>query len=218
MFACFLAQVPDSIAIVDLWSLAPALISEFPVIIKATINCEITFDDHCRRFKPDIRILFLRDPRDTFQSLNAKHYKDIRGTILEKLRVLDQVFSRRAELFDVVLNYEDLIRDPARVASVLREKGLDVPDAAPQFPRGPRQIAQFAIDNSEWCRHHYLKDFGFGNLHWMDWGTLKDISFPSPSEAVLAGIREACPLVDAYYVPIRSVRGDVLAGTTSKVS
>lgn len=204
LFACFLAQTPDSVAIVDLWSLAPPLTGEFPVIVKATINCEISFEDHCRSFLPDLRILFLRDPRDTYTSLNAKHYKHIRGTVLEKLQVLDRVFARKSELFDLVITYEDFIRDPAGVAGLLQAHCLELPRDASLFPRGPQQIARFAMDNSDWCRRNYLKQFGFGNLHFMDWGTLKRLSYPTPSEETLVAIGSACPLVEAHYASLRT--------------
>ncbi len=204
LFTSFLAQTHDSIAIVDMWSLVPPLRSEFPVIVKVTLDCAISFEDHCRSFEPDLRILFLRDPRDTYQSLNAKHYKNIRGTILEKLKVLDRVFARKSELFDLVIKYEDFVRDPAGAAGVLQANGLEVPGDASQFPRGPQQIARFAMDNSDWCRRNYLKQFGFGNLHFMDWGTLKYLRYPIPSEETLAAIGSACPLVEAHYASWRS--------------
>jgi hypothetical protein len=205
LFTSFLAQTHDSIAIVDLWSLAPPLTAEFPVIVKATINCEITFEDHCGSFGPDLRILFLRDPRDTYQSLNAKHYKDIRGTILSKLQVLDRSFGRRSELFDLVIRYEDFIRDPAGVAGVLQTNGLELPRDAAQFPRGPQQIARFAMDNSDWCRRNYLKHFGFGNLHFMEWGTLKSLRYPPVPGDTKEAIGRACPLVEAHYASLRSL-------------
>jgi hypothetical protein len=204
LFACFLAQAPNSIAIVDLWSVAPQIISPFPVIVKATINCQITFEDQCRGFQPDLRILFVRDPHNTYQSLDAKHYKDIRGTILEKLKVLDSVFARRADLFDLVIAYEDLIEDPAGTAAVMRANGLDLPCDAALFPRSPQQIARFAMNNSDWCQRNYLKQFGFGNLHWMDWGTLKSLHYPEVTENVRVAIGKACPLVEEHYAQRRS--------------
>ena len=207
LFTAFLAQTHDSIAVVDMWSLVPPLRSQFPVIVKVTLDCAVTFEDHCRSFGPDLRILFLRDPRDNYQSLNAKHYKNIRGTIPEKLQVLDRVFGRRAELFDLVIRYEDLIRDPAGVARVLQAHGLDIPADAPRFPRGPQQIAQFAMDHSGWCRRNYMKLFGFGNLHFLDWGNLKHLSYPTPPEETLAAISSSCPLVEAHYASLRSPAG-----------
>lgn len=204
LFASFLAQMPDSIGIVDLWSVAPRMCNTLPVIVKATINCEITFEDHCRRFEPNLRILFLRDPRDNYRSLDAKHYKNIRGGILEKLQVLDRAFGRSRELFDLVVTYEDFIRDPSGLAEILEANGLELPPNAAQFPRGPQQIARFAVDHSAWCRLNYLKQFGFGNLHFMDWGTLKRLSYPAPPEETIAAIRSACPLVEAYYASLRN--------------
>lgn len=205
LFACFLAQRPDSVAVVDLWSVAPALPDEYPVVIKATINCEITFEDHCRKFGPDLRILFLRNPRDTYRSLNEKHYKDIRGGILEKLEVLDDVFKRRLDLFDLVLTYENLIRNPSAMAAQLKAKSFELPEDAPQFPRGPQQIARFAVEHSEWCKQNYLKQFGFGNLHFMDWGTLKTLRYPPLPDDITAAITRACPSVEAYYASMGDV-------------
>ncbi len=204
LFTCLLAQSPGSVAVVDHYGLAPSLQIDFPVILKVTISCEVSFEDHCRVFKPDRRILFLRNPYDTYQSLSAKHYKDLRGTVLEKLRVLNHAFARRSGLFDIVVTYEDLIRDPEHVLALLRAAGFELSSEALRFPRTPQQIARFAIENSDWCRNNYLERFGFGNIHFMEWGTLKEIRYPRLSEDDRVAVCAACPQVDAYYSALRN--------------
>lgn len=199
MFASFLGQTPQSITIVDMWSLVPPLRSEYPIIVKVTLDCAVRIEDHLRSFAPDLRILYLRDPRDNYQSLSQKHYRDIRGTVLDKLRVLEDMFSRRSELFDLVITYEDFVRAPEHVAGILRARGLAVPENAIEFRRGPQQIAQFATDQNEWCRQNYMKLYGFGNLHFMEWGRLKRIAYPALSEEALAAICSACPTIEAHY-------------------
>ncbi len=203
LFTSFLAQTEDSIAVVDMWSLVPPLRSEFPIIVKVTLDCAIRIEEHYRSFDPGLRILFLRDPRDNYHSLNGKQYREYRGTILEKLAVLDSVFARRAGLFDLVIRYEDFIRDPACVADRIRARGLPLPDNATRFCRGPQQIARFAMDHSEWFRANYRKLAGFGNVHFFDWGNLMTIRYPALPEETLAAIAAACPLVEAHYAGLR---------------
>jgi hypothetical protein len=201
LFTCFLAQSPDSVAVIDLWTryLSPPLQLDFPVILKATINCEISFEDHCKSFNPDRRILFLRNPYDTYQSLSAKAYRDTFGKSIDKLRVLERLFCERQDLFDLAVTYEDFIRNPAGVLAVLQANGFDLTEESLQFPRGPQQIAQFAMDNSDWCRQNYLKQWAFGNMHFLNWGALRDISYSPIPDDVKPLVSAACPELAAYY-------------------
>ncbi len=199
LFTCFLAQVPDSVAIIDLFLMAPPLRLPYPTVVKATVSAHIPFERHCDSFQPDLRILFLRNPADTWQSLVRKRYKNNQGTPAEKLRALEAVYVRRNELFDLVITYEEFIRQPASVLSLLRGKGVELPDDAIRFPRGPRQIADYAIAKCDWCRDHYLTKWGFGNVHFMNWGTIQTIQYDPITPDAKQEILSACPQVAARY-------------------
>jgi hypothetical protein len=201
LFTCFLAQTPDSVAVVDLWIpfLAPPLRLDLPVFLKATISCEISFEDQCRSFNPDRRILFLRNPCDTYQSLSAKKYRDVCGKSIEKLRILDRLFRERKELFDLVITYEDLIRDPAGVLATLQTNGFALPEESLKFPRGPQQIVRFAMDNSDWCRQNYREQWAFGNMHLLNWGALQNITSSPMPDDTRSLVSAACPHVAVHY-------------------
>jgi hypothetical protein len=207
LFTCLLAQIPDSVAIIDLFAqfLAPPLTLDLPIFLKATISCEISFEDQCRSFNPDRRILFLRNPCDTYQSLSGKRYRDLYGKSIDKLRILDRLFRERKELFDLVVTYEDLIGDPAAVLATLQANGFALPAESLQFPRGPQQIARFAMDHSDWCRQNYLEQWAFGNMHLMDWGALRNITYSQVPDDTRSLVSAACPHVAAHYdlVPMR---------------
>jgi hypothetical protein len=44
----------------------------------------------------------------------------------------------------------------------------------------------------------------------LDWGTLKRLSYPKPSEEVRAAIAEACPLIEEYYSSCRASAGELM--------
>jgi hypothetical protein len=195
--------VPDSVAVVDLFRVAPPLRLEFPIFIKATVSAYVPFEKHCESFRPDFRILFLRNPADTWQSLVRKRYKNNQGTPTEKLCALERAYARRDELFDLVVTYEEFVRSPVSVLSLLRLKGIALPDEAIRFPRGPRQIADYAISKCNWCRDNYLTEWGFGNVHFMDWGSIRTIHYAPITDDVEDAILSACPQVAAHYKILR---------------
>ncbi len=51
---------------------------------------------HVERFRPDRVVLFLRDPRDNYESLRTKPYRHHSGLMDEKFILLDQLFAERS--------------------------------------------------------------------------------------------------------------------------
>lgn len=165
LFAFFLAQIPSSIAIVDLWNqaIAPALRSRLPIIVKAVVT-EIPLARHLSSFRPTNTILFIRDPVAIATSLASKHYRDEGGTIDFKLATLDDLFAERKRTFDLTVSYESLlVRAPTLIAR-LRAIGIHLPPQADRYIRPPEEILHHNCERVAWCRRHYGHAWGFGGL------------------------------------------------------
>jgi len=201
LFACLLGQAPDSVVIVDLYSqaVAPSLQLPYPTIVKATVATGITLAEHVASFNPTFKILFLRNPLDVFVSLSPKRYRNHGGAINRKLRVQDELFARRHELFDLVVYYEDLVANPGGVVENLRWCGFDLPLDVLEFQRPPRAIFEFDIAHCSWCREHYLSKWGFGNVHRWRWGMFDQVSYPQPRPRIMRLVKAASPLLVDHY-------------------
>lgn len=210
LFACLLGQTPNSVVIGDLYSqtVAPSLRLPYPIVLKVTISTRIELADHVASFDPILKILFLRNPFDVFISLDPKRYRNHGGMINKKLRVQEELFYRRHELFDLLIHYEDFIANPSRVVERLRDHGLDLPADALEFNRPPRAMFEFNIAHCAWCREHYRSKWGFGNVHRWRWGKFDQISYPQPSERIKNLVRSACPRLADHYARRKPKRGD----------
>jgi hypothetical protein len=121
-FTLFLAQRPDCLALVDIPNnfAAPRIgrVLTKDMVVKAVITTAYPAAVHIERFRPDRTILFLRDPRDNYQSLSSKTYRNYSGLMDEKFVLLDQVFAERSS-FDAVIHYEDFVaRSPQIIDTV----------------------------------------------------------------------------------------------------
>ena len=69
-------------------------------MLKATVSPNLTLGHHADAYKPDVKILFVRQPAHNWASLKKKSYRNVHGTMREKFGRLEQLFTRRHELFD----------------------------------------------------------------------------------------------------------------------
>jgi hypothetical protein len=74
LFVLFLAQMPETVAAIDLWAyfVAPRLRPNAHCILKAVVCSEIDLEQHLENYQPHFKILFLGDPVQTYSSLNQK--------------------------------------------------------------------------------------------------------------------------------------------------
>ena len=145
---------PDSIGVIDLFHdrLAPDLHSRHDIILKCTINNSHSLRDHQRSFRPDVSILFVRDPVQNAIRLSTKDWKEWSGTVDEKLALMNGYLKNWKEHFDFVVTYEDFLYRRAAVvdafldttpdmAAIDRDHRLDV-----GVPRGADQNTKFVFD------------------------------------------------------------------------
>ncbi len=164
LFAAYLGQLPDSIAVIDLWSpfTAPALPLSSDVILKATVS-QVELESHFVSFKPTLKILFLRHPVDLVASLNNKSHRDYGGKIEDKLEKFDGLFAY-PEWFDAVFTYEDFTSNPTSQWLRITTLGVPLPRDADKFLRSPDSLVAFANSSSLWCRSEFRRSWGLGRL------------------------------------------------------
>jgi hypothetical protein len=201
IFSYFLAQVPGSLAITDLWvrQPVPALDVDMPVSLKTCV-CDVRcFLQDVRAFRPTLTVLYVRDPRDIYQSLRTKWYYNDGGSFESKMEAFEELFVRRDELFDMTVHYEDFTGDPWRTGALLREKGIPLPDAALEFPRSLDAIRDFAVGHDEWCRENFGTRWTHANIHCDKLDTLRPISYGAAEPGIVDKLRRLCPTVMSHY-------------------
>jgi hypothetical protein len=201
VFSYFIAQVPHSLAITDLWirQPVPALDVDMPVSLKTCICDARCFLQDVRDFKPTLKILYVRHPVDIYRSLRKKWYYNDGGSFESKMAAFEELFIRRNELFDMTVHYEDFARDPWRVGNQLRQRGVALPDNALKFPRTLDAIRDFAMEHDEWCRENFGTRWTHANIHIDKLDVLRPISY-GPMDADSSGkMRELCPTVMKHY-------------------
>lgn len=201
LFCGLLGQIPQSVAIIDLWAgqVAPQLVLAAPVVVlKATVTTDVTLFEHVARFQPTTSILFLRHPAAVVQSLLAKEYARVGGSISDKLAALEHYYSNLRDWFDLVVRYEDCGRSIVGVIECLQSRGILLPNTAARFDRSLHAIVQHNQLVSDWCRVNYGRKWGIGNIHLDKWGTFNNISRPL-SKRALDLAATCCPTVMSQY-------------------
>lgn len=135
-FTLFLAQRPDCLALVDTLNnyAAPRVDTDLDMVVKTVVTTAYPLAVHVERFRPDRILLLLRDPRDNYQSLATKPYRNHSGLIDEKFILIDQVFAER-DRFDAVLHYEDFVARDPRLSETLNRLGWPVEDGFHDYRR-----------------------------------------------------------------------------------
>jgi len=197
-FLFLLAQIPGSVAVVDLWVGRPAPSPEqlglsdevTAVLLKATINTAVDVGAYMRAFRPDVSILLLRHPAHNLKSLASKFYRDTAGSPGQKFLALEAAFASRDRLgFGLTIAYEDIFRYREKVVRRLQAKlGLSraASDCLFDFKRKVEHIQAFTNHHCAWCGDTYTTQWGYGNLRGAD-ATSADSSSSSSEPA-----REVC--------------------------
>ena len=142
-FSLFLAQRPACLGLVDILNnyAAPRLETELDVVAKVVVTTAYPLEVHQERFRPDRTILFLRDPRDNFESLRRKNYCNHSGLMDEKFALLDRIFEERGR-FDAVIEYEDFVGRAPHVLEEITGLGWPVNESHYNFRRTHAELAE----------------------------------------------------------------------------
>jgi hypothetical protein len=163
-FCLFLGQRAGTVTVVDLWSqcLAPPLVVDVPIVLKATVTATYRAEDHLRSFRPDASILFLRDPVAVYRSLIKYEYANYEGSVEQKLIRFDEEYSPTK--FDLVIRYEDFVRRDPAVISAIDELGWICSSSYYDLPRSLDDIRETNFHKSPWLHDEYNKKWSFGNF------------------------------------------------------
>lgn len=203
--ALTLAQKPDSVAFVDIWNMfaAPELKTDRDAVAKVVATSAFGLEVHRRRFRPDVTILVLRHPVDTFYSLVDKSYANESGLIHEKFAIFDKVL-RGGKGFDAIFFYEDFVFTPHNLIELCDRIGWSISCEALLFRRTQRDIQE---TNAEACPgiHHRLK-YGSGNIQRCS--LLRDrVKFSKPLGKT-SHLPQWCPTVFQRYAAAQAERGE----------
>jgi hypothetical protein len=195
-FTLFLAQRPDCLALVDIPNnfAAPRVASSRDMVIKVVVTTAYPLAVHAERFRPDRTILWLRDPRDNYQSLRTKNYCNYSGLLAEKFRILEQLFLER-QRFDAVFEYEDFVaRDPQILADLVR-LGWAVDEGCYRYRRRHEEL--FAALWAEVPELFEQMEMSFGNVQGDD--VAEHFRDKARDAQVDAQLEQLCPrLLDHY--------------------
>ena len=164
-FCHFLAQRPNSIAMVDVWSrnLTPDIGEvSVPVVAKATVTKTFPATAHVAQFNPDKVILFVRDPVAVYASLSSKPYANTFGSLDEKVAQFDEDFADFPR--DLVVRYEDFVYGDAATLGAIKALGWPCSTGYYTLKRTLADIADFGCRVSAVVRQTFDNGWGFGNI------------------------------------------------------
>jgi hypothetical protein len=195
-FARVLAQRPGCIALIDIPNnyAAPCVTTDLDFIAKVVVTTAYPLAVHVERFRPDRLVLLLRDPRDNYQSLRTKTYRNHSGLMNEKFCLLDDLFANRHQ-FDAVIHYEDLVARDAAVSAAMAGLGWPL---APEHFRFTRSYNDLLGDL--WAAEPRLQEemeVVFGNARGEEL-TAEHRDRPWDAE-VVSVVEQLCPRLLAHY-------------------
>ncbi len=195
-FTRMLAERPGCVALVDIPNnfAAPRVTTALDFVAKAVITTAYPLATHVERFQPDRTVLFLRDPRDNYESLRTKPYRNHSGLLEEKFLVLEQLFAER-QRFDAVIHYEDAVNPHPQVLADLMRLGWPATPDWYNYTRSHNDII-----GSLWEAEPSLTqnmEIAFGNARGPG---LSDRFRDKPRDPVTEVLLEAlCPCLLAHY-------------------
>jgi hypothetical protein len=201
------AQRPDSLAYVDIWNTyAAPEISSFDgdIVAKVVVTTAFSLEAHRRRFRPDVTILALRHPGDTFDSLFGKPYANDNGLMDEKFSVVERVF-REGRGFDHLFHYEDFAFCPDKVIDQCNSVGWKIDIHALLFARSHQEIQDANIASCPEIERRL--QYGPGNIQ--PHALLRGRARFSQPWGKTAHLPQICPSLFEHYTAMRADRGDL---------
>jgi hypothetical protein len=164
LFSYFLSQNRNTVGIPDLWAdywCPDCSHVKTDVVIKCVVTKGCPLEGHVERYKPDVKILFLRNLKDNKQRLLQKRWKNHNGTVDDKIKIIEKIDKR---IFDFVILYENFICK--KIPSEFSKDNY-------LFNRGKKEIVRFNFENFKWSEENINKKWGFGEIHFSKNDTIK---------------------------------------------
>lgn len=203
LFTFLLAQIPNSIGIIDLWGekLAPLIDTNSTLIVKAIATTFQNYKENVKRIRPNLQVLFIRNPFNIYLSLDKKYYRDDGGiTAEDQMRLLEKMFIKRHQYFDLTICYEHFTKSPSTVIKKLNEKGLAISEKSLEFKRTMDEILEYNSEHCPWCKEKFKVEWSFGNIHVDKLNKLEKISYEIKGNPSLdQKIYSLCPTLAKFY-------------------
>jgi hypothetical protein len=164
LLAFLCAQKENSIAILDCHCQPPAITLNEKVsqcIIKTTIKTTSSLERDKEKYKPDFTIYVQRNFKENIQSLRRKKWRNWSGSIQQKIKIRKKI-SSNLDIFDAVINYEDLLNNQSKVIELLRPIGFQ--DSYFYMNRSLKEIVKFTKKNCLWARNNFNWGWSVGDL------------------------------------------------------
>jgi len=193
LFTYFIAQGERTYAIIDNFNyvvLPPISDDGQNIVAKSTVNPDIHIDEHIQSFQPNLKVLVLRHPCQTYASLLAKPYC---GDIDRKFIAMERMFVEQNR-FHLVIQYEDFVLHPIKVIPQMQNIGFPAQDWFLSFPRSCEDIETFNETHPDIASH---RQYGFGNIR--ERAVNPDLAFQSVSPDIEEKLLTLCPSLCAFY-------------------
>lgn len=195
-FTRMLAERPGCVALADIPNnyAAPRVSTQADFVAKAVMTTAYPIEVHQERFRPDRTILFLRDPRPNYASLDTTPYRNFSGLIDEKFELLDRVFARRGD-FDAVIHYEHFVARDPRVFETLAALGWPVREENYTFRRDYNELLSVLWEHEPRLRDEMT--VVFGNARGNEIVPMRIAEMVDPE--IEAKVEALCPDLLAHY-------------------
>lgn len=201
IFCYWLSQLEGYLGIIDLFvrSYPPPnnILNNTNIVLKATVS-DLDLDEHMRRFQPDKKILYLRNPYQNYASLLSKPFKNLGGDIDNKFRKLDHIYENRS-IFDVMIKYEDFISNKDSTIKILNRHGIPVSLKNYDFHRSTEEIIRFNCTHSKELSRTFNQQWGLGNIHTKNEHFCLSLKSGNINNSVREKVEKLCPKLAAVY-------------------
>lgn len=170
VFTFFLGQNPNSVVFINFNEniIPPYFTIMKDMVVKCNLNNKYNLEHYIRAFKPDKKILFVRNPYDNYLTLKRKSSPSELEILNFKFMELENQFVQR-EKYDLVIYYEEFILDTLSSIEKIKSSGIFVDESFLLFRRNLSDMMKFnrkTIPQYVTSVLHYnqLKKFDSGNL------------------------------------------------------
>ncbi len=202
LFCYWLSQLQDYLSVLDLYvrERAPsrACLSNEKIILKATVS-HLDVNEQIKRFAPDKKILFLRDPCQNYISLSSKPYRDFGLSMEDKFKKLNDIVRNGTSDFDAIVKFEDFVEKREETVQLLNDSGIPASMDNYLFSRSVEEIVNFSKANSAFLEETYKVTWAEGNIHKRSAeGRLRAATRPV-NAMVAKKVLRLCPDLKALY-------------------
>ncbi len=201
LFSLWLCQREGVAGVLDLFvrERVPAreLLPHRELVLKATVS-DVSLTEQLERFGPDRSVLFLRDPCQTWLSLDPRPYRDTGGSLEDKLAKLDGILRERRADFDAVVRLEDFVEAKGATVEGLRRRGFPVGLGQYLFWRPLAEVVAHTRRSAAYLDRTYGQTWAVGNIEDVRAAPLR-VRRRTVPPGLADRVARLCPTLTAMY-------------------